>query len=130
MHKLLLAGVSAIALGVTGAQAQDFVYPKGEGAFSWPALEEFVASHKGLEGQTVTVWGPWREGGDQDACGPLTSSSIFSKPAQMLLRNCSNQARAFAFLSSMSAGRPAGISGRSICKLHRRFRVGTNDSSF
>lgn len=66
MHKLLLAGVSAIALGVTGAHAQDLVYPKGEGAFSWPALEEFAASHKGLEGQTVTVWGPWREGGDQE----------------------------------------------------------------
>jgi alpha-glucoside transport system substrate-binding protein len=67
MHKLLLAGVSVIALGVTSAQAQDFIFPKGEGAFSWGALEEFAASHGGLTGQTLTVWGPWREGGDQEA---------------------------------------------------------------
>ena len=68
MHKLLLAGVSAVALAATagGAFAQDLVYPKGEGAFSWDALDEFAASHTGLEGQSVTVWGPWREGGDQE----------------------------------------------------------------
>jgi alpha-glucoside transport system substrate-binding protein len=67
MHKLLLAGVSAIALGmVAGAQAQELKYPKGEGAFSWDALQQFADAHKGLEGQKVTVWGPWREGGDQE----------------------------------------------------------------
>ena len=66
MHKYLLAGVSAVALVVSaGAYAQDLKYPKGEGAFSWDALQEFADSHKGLEGQKVTVWGPWREGGDQ-----------------------------------------------------------------
>ena len=67
MHKYLLAGVSAVALVVSaGAYAQELKYPKGEGAFSWDALQEFADSHKGLEGQKVTVWGPWREGGDQE----------------------------------------------------------------
>lgn len=67
MHKTFLAGVSAIALAVTSsAYAQDLKYPKGEGAFSWDALQQFADSHKGLEGQKVTVWGPWREGGDQE----------------------------------------------------------------
>ena len=67
MHKILVAGVSAIALIVSaGAMAQELKYPKGEGAFSWDALQQFADSHKGMEGQKVTVWGPWREGGDQE----------------------------------------------------------------
>ena len=68
MHKLLLlAGVSAVTLGmIAGANAQELKYPKGEGAFSWDALQTFTDAHKGLEGQKLTVWGPWREGGDQE----------------------------------------------------------------
>jgi alpha-glucoside transport system substrate-binding protein len=67
MHKHLLAGVSALAIAVTSAaSAQELRFPKGEGAFSWGALEEFAASHTGLEGQTLTIWSPWREGGDQE----------------------------------------------------------------
>ena len=69
MHKSLLAGVSAIAIilgGVSAGSAQDFKFPKGEGAFSWAALEEFAAAHTDLAGQKLTIWGPWREGGDQE----------------------------------------------------------------
>ena len=69
MHKYLLAGVSAFALVLSaGANAADLKYPKGEGDFSWAALQTFADAHKGMEGQKVTVWGPWREGGD---CGHL-----------------------------------------------------------
>ncbi len=67
MHKHLVAGVSAIAIALTSAAfAQELKYPKGEGAFSWDALQEFADSHTGLEGQSLTIWGPWREGGDQE----------------------------------------------------------------
>lgn len=69
MHKILLAGVSAIAViigGVSLVSAQDFKFPKGEGAFSWDTLDAFAAAHADLAGQTLTVWGPWREGGDQE----------------------------------------------------------------
>jgi alpha-glucoside transport system substrate-binding protein len=59
----LLAGAT---LGVVAAQAQELKYPKGEGAFSWDALQAFADAHKDLAGQTLTIWGPWREGGDQE----------------------------------------------------------------
>ena len=69
MHKLLLAGVSAIALSfgvMASAGAVDLKYPKGEGKFSWDALKTFAEAHKDLAGQKLTIWGPWREGGDQE----------------------------------------------------------------
>ena len=49
MHKILLAGVSAIALSlgvVASADAVDLKYPKGQGAFSWDALQKFADAHK------------------------------------------------------------------------------------
>src|SRR5512146_142281 len=69
MHKTLLAGVSAIALSfgiIATADAVDLKFPKGEGAFSWDALQKFADAHKDLAGQKLTIWGPWREGGDQE----------------------------------------------------------------
>ena len=48
------------------------------------------------------------------AIGPASSSSSRSKSAQILSRRLSNQARAVAFLPSMSSGMSAGISGRCI----------------
>ena len=59
----LLAGAT---LGVVAAQAQELKFPKGEGAFSWDALQAFADAHKDLAGQTLSIWGPWREGGDQE----------------------------------------------------------------
>jgi alpha-glucoside transport system substrate-binding protein len=67
MIKYLMAGLLAGAtLGVVAAQAQDLQFPKGEGAFSWDALEEFAEAHGDLSGQSLSIWGPWREGGDQE----------------------------------------------------------------
>ena len=67
MHKYLLAGVSAFAIALTSvAYSQEFKFPKGEGAFSWDALQAFADAHKDLSGQKLTIWGPWREGGDQE----------------------------------------------------------------
>lgn len=65
--KFLIAGLLAGAtLGAMAAQAQELKFPKGEGAFSWDALQQFADSHKDLAGQKLTIWGPWREGGDQE----------------------------------------------------------------
>lgn len=65
--KTLVAGLLAGAtLSVVATQAQELKYPKGEGAFSWDALQAFADAHKGLEGQTLTIWSPWREGGDAE----------------------------------------------------------------
>jgi alpha-glucoside transport system substrate-binding protein len=63
MTTAMLLGISLTA---TNVQAQELLFPKGEGAFSWAALEEFAAAHSDLAGQTLTIWGPWREGGDQE----------------------------------------------------------------
>jgi alpha-glucoside transport system substrate-binding protein len=63
MHKSLLAGVSAIALTLVsgGAMAQNLMFPKGEGDFSWDSLDTFAAAHTDLQGQFLTVWSPWRD---------------------------------------------------------------------
>lgn len=67
MHKYLLAGISAVAIAVaSGANAQELSFPKGEGDFSWDSLSAFAAAHQGLDGQKLSIWGPWREGGDQE----------------------------------------------------------------
>jgi alpha-glucoside transport system substrate-binding protein len=68
MHKLLLAGVSAIALslGVAGsAHAVDLLFPKGQGDFSWDSLQKFADAHKDLSGQKLTIWDSWAEQGDK-----------------------------------------------------------------
>ena len=63
-----LSGVSAIALlavSAHSATAQDLMFPKGEGAFTWDSLQTF-ADATDLSGQQVTVFGPWL-GPDQAA---------------------------------------------------------------
>jgi len=64
MNKRLFAGVALAALTAGAAQAQDLKFPVGEGAFNWDSLAAFDAAYD-LEGQTVTVFGPWL-GPDQE----------------------------------------------------------------
>ncbi len=68
MHKYLLAGVSALALvlgAVSSASAVDLLFPKGQGDLNWDSLQKFADSHKGLDGQKLTIWGPWYPDGDK-----------------------------------------------------------------
>jgi alpha-glucoside transport system substrate-binding protein len=65
MKKLLLAGVAAFALTAISAQAQDLMFPVGEGDFNWDSFEAYSADHD-LNGEQVTVFGPWL-GPDQEA---------------------------------------------------------------
>jgi len=58
-----LAGATALALIAGMGQAQDLKFPIGEGAFNWQSLADFDAKYN-LEGQTLTIFGPWR-GEDQ-----------------------------------------------------------------
>ncbi|CAM4093301.1 ABC transporter substrate-binding protein [Palleronia rufa] len=57
-NQSLYAGVAILALGAGSAQAQDLVFPKGEGAFSWDSLEQF-ASENDYSGQSIDITGPW-----------------------------------------------------------------------
>ena len=67
MHKSILVATTAIGLVMAGtAYGADLMYAKGSGDFSWDALQSFADAHKGMEGNKLTIWGPWREGGDQE----------------------------------------------------------------
>ena len=64
MKVSLLAGAAALAMAAGPALAQDLLFKPGEDArFNWQSYEDFAASHK-LDGQTLTIFGPWR-GDDQ-----------------------------------------------------------------
>ncbi len=63
-----LSGVSVIALlaaSATSVAAQDLMFPKSEGAFTWDSLQSFADAND-LSGEQVTVFGPWL-GPDQAA---------------------------------------------------------------
>ena len=63
MTARLLAGSALIALTAGGAFAQDLKFPVGEGAFNWDSYKAFDEATN-LDGQTLTIFGPWR-GEDQ-----------------------------------------------------------------
>lgn len=63
MTMKLAAGAAVLALAAGGAFAQELKFPVGEGAFNWDSFKTFDEAHN-LEGQTLTVFGPWR-GEDQ-----------------------------------------------------------------
>ena len=68
MHKLLLTGVSVIALSLgaaTSAGAVDLMFPKGQGDFNWDSLQKFADAHKDLSGQSLSIWDSWAEQGDK-----------------------------------------------------------------
>ncbi len=59
----LYASAAALALAATGAAAQDLKFPVGEGAFNWDSYKAYDEATN-LDGQTLTIFGPWR-GEDQ-----------------------------------------------------------------
>jgi alpha-glucoside transport system substrate-binding protein len=63
MKTKLLVSAAALALSAGGAMAQDLKFPVGEGAFNWDSYKAFDEATN-LEGQTLTIFGPWR-GEDQ-----------------------------------------------------------------
>ncbi len=68
MHKILLAGVSAIALSLgilSAAGAADLQFAKGSGDFTWDSLQKFADAHKDLSGQKLTIWDAWNDEGDK-----------------------------------------------------------------
>jgi alpha-glucoside transport system substrate-binding protein len=63
MKSRLFASAAALALLSGAAIAQDLKFPVGEGAFNWDSYTAFDEAYN-LEGQTLTMFGPWR-GEDQ-----------------------------------------------------------------
>ncbi|MCF6369574.1 ABC transporter substrate-binding protein [Rhizobium halophilum] len=52
-------GVTALIAGSVSAQQLKFE-PGEEARFNWQSFEEFKAAHGDLEGQSLTLFGPWR----------------------------------------------------------------------
>ncbi len=64
MKRTLYAGAAALALCAGAAVAQDLKFKPGEDArFNWKSYDDFAAAHD-LNGQSITIFGPWR-GEDQ-----------------------------------------------------------------
>jgi len=63
MKRTLAASAAALALLAGSAQAQDLVFPVGEGAFNWDSYKAYDDATN-LDGQPLTIFGPWR-GEDQ-----------------------------------------------------------------
>ena len=58
MKRTFYAGVAVTALLSGAAQAQDLMFPIGEGDFNWDSLQTY-ADEFDLSGQTLTITGPW-----------------------------------------------------------------------
>ncbi len=64
MKKTLILGTAVLALSVGSAFAQDNLkFPPGEGGFNWASYEAFAEANT-LDGETLSMFGPWR-GDDQ-----------------------------------------------------------------
>ncbi|MGP1357032.1 ABC transporter substrate-binding protein [Roseicyclus sp.] len=58
MKTRFFTSAAALALVAGTAQAQDLVFPIGEGDFNWDSYQAF-ADGTDLSGQTLTITGPW-----------------------------------------------------------------------
>ena len=63
MKATLLASAAALVALTGMAAAQDLKFPVGEGAFNWASYTAFDEAYN-LDGQSLTLFGPWR-GEDQ-----------------------------------------------------------------
>jgi len=63
MKSRLYVSAAALALVAGAASAQDFKFPIGEGGFNWDSYKAYDEATN-LDGQTLTIFGPWR-GEDQ-----------------------------------------------------------------
>ncbi|WBU53535.1 ABC transporter substrate-binding protein [Paracoccus sp. SCSIO 75233] len=65
MKTTILTSAAMIALTTAAANAQLIFEPGEDDRFNWASYEEFAASHTGMDGQSLQVFGPWL-GGDKD----------------------------------------------------------------
>lgn len=65
MKKTLLTTAAAMAMMLGAAQAQMVIEPGSDDRINWKSLEDFKASHGGMEGQSISIMAPWL-GADQE----------------------------------------------------------------
>ena len=106
--KYVLAGLLAAAsLSAMSAQAAELMFPKGEGAFTWKSLDEFKASHAGLEGQNLSIWNAWSEPGDKAQFESVLS--YFTDATGIVVQNGSSKNYEEQARIDIAAGSPANV---------------------
>ncbi len=58
LHSLFVLVLLGLLIAAPTFAQDDLLFPIGEGDFNWASLEEFDAAYD-LEGQTVSIFGPW-----------------------------------------------------------------------
>ena len=105
--KLLPVLLLGVSLGATGVQAQDLMFPKGEGGFNWASLDEFAAAHTGLEGQELTIWNAWAEPSDKAQFEAVLS--YFIDATGISVQNGSSKNYEEQARIDIAAGSPANV---------------------
>lgn len=105
MTSKLLAGAATLALIAGGAQAQELRFPVGEGAFNWQSYTDFDAAYD-LDGQTITIFGPWR-GEDQALFESVLA--YFEAASGVTVNYSSSEGYEQQILIDAQAGSPADI---------------------
>ncbi|MFN0115554.1 MAG: ABC transporter substrate-binding protein [Paracoccaceae bacterium] len=105
MKSRLLAGAALAALAAGAVSAQDLKFPVGEGAFNWKSYEEFDAKYN-LDGQSITMFGPWR---GEDQVLIETMLSYFTKASGVTVNYSSSEGYEQQIIIDAEAGSPADI---------------------
>ncbi len=107
INKLLAGLLVSASFAATGAQAQDLMFPKGEGGFTWASLDEYKTTHTGLEGQEVTIWNAWAEPGDKAQFEAVLA--YFTDATGIVVKNGSSKNYEEQARIDIAAGSPANI---------------------
>ncbi len=124
MNKLIVSLLLGASLLATTTSVQAEMFKKGEGAFSWASLDEFKAAHPGLEGQTLSFWNPWSEGGgtggDKDQWEAVLS--YFADATGVVIQNGSSKNYEEQARIDIAAGSPANITDPAAARPSGRLR--------
>ncbi len=105
MKSRLFAGAAALALTAGMGAAQELKFPVGEGAFNWDSYKAFDEATN-LDGQTITVFGPWR-GEDQVLVESVLA--YFTAASGVTVNYSSSEGYEQQILIDAKAGSPADV---------------------
>jgi alpha-glucoside transport system substrate-binding protein len=105
MKTKLLVSAAALALGAGGAQAQDLKFPVGEGAFNWASYTAYDEATN-LDGQSLTIFGPWR---GEDQVLVETMLGYFSAASGVTVNYSSSEGYEQQLIIDAQAGSPPDI---------------------
>lgn len=105
MKTLFCVTAAVLALGAGVALARDLTFPVGEGGFNWDSYKAFDAATN-LDGQTLTIFGPWR-GEDQALVESMLA--YFSAASGVTVSYSSSESYEQQIVIDAAAGSPPDI---------------------